>query len=77
MSARDLAIGVTMLDDEVLRFYNGMMAATGTHPLEPQRPMLDDPMLARQLMGLMMDRLAEHGMVATVGYRGCAVIAPR
>ena len=70
--SEDLARGAIMTDDEVVRFYNGIMVAVGG-------PMVLAPnaAYARRWLGRAMDILGSCGMVAMVGYRGCAVINGR
>jgi len=60
-----------MTDDEVLRFYNGIVVATSN---QPRLYIAEEAWFARKWLGSAMDALAAQGMVATVGHRGCAVI---
>lgn len=64
---------VMMNDIKCLRFYNGMVAALG----DPVVAFATTASQARANIGSAMDRLAEAGMVATIGYAGTAIIARR
>lgn len=67
-----LATGIRMTDAEILRFYNGCLAAiqhgTGIFPIA------HDHNTARRNIETVMDALGEQGFAATVGYAGTPVI---
>jgi hypothetical protein len=67
-----LARGALMTDPECLRFYNGMVSACAS----PMFSFATSPAAARQRIEPMMDILAEHGLIATVGHAGTAIIHP-
>jgi len=67
-----LARGALLTDAEALRFYNGMVAACAS----PMFSFATSPAAARQRIEPMMDILAEHGLIATVGHAGTAIIHP-
>jgi hypothetical protein len=67
--------GILMGEEEVLRFANGCIAA-----MEPRRRVryLTCPIDAGRALPSIMEILAdEHGLVATVGERGTAIIRCR
>jgi len=67
-----LARGMTMQDSEILRFYNGILAALGgelgryTENVEHAKADLYPA----------IERLNKAGMLAHIGYRGAAEIKP-
>lgn len=67
-----LARGAMMTDAECLRFYNGMVSACASAAFS----FATCPESARRRLPEMMDVLAEHGLIATVGYAGTAIIRP-
>ncbi len=67
-----LARGALMTDAECIRFYNGMVSACASAAFS----FATCPASARSRIPEMMDVLAEHGLVATVGHAGTAIIRP-
>jgi hypothetical protein len=67
-----LARGALMTDAECIRFYNGMVSACASAAFS----FATCSASARSRIPAMMDVLAEHGLVATVGYAGTAIIRP-
>jgi len=68
--AHGLARGVNMSDMEVLRFYNGILAALVASP----GLYTDNPGIARANLYAELDRLNTAGMVAHIGHMGAADI---
>lgn len=69
-SAPRPSVGVLMSDAELLRFVNGMITALRDDLIPPVR----DSRMACNILPTVMDRLAEQGMKATIGYLGTPVI---
>lgn len=57
---------------DALRFYNGMVAACAN----PAYSFSTSAVTAGERIGEMMAVLGEHGMTATIGFNGTAIIKP-
>lgn len=68
-----LSHGTAMSDADCLRFYNGLVAATGKPDIYRPAACADD---ARRGIPGMMDILGELHMCASVGFAGTPVIRP-
>ena len=66
------ARGATLGDSEVLRFYNGIMAALSVAPAF----YTDNVEHAKADLYPAIERLNKAGMLAHIGYRGAAEIKP-